>query len=168
MARRIPAALRRALAELGADARLIGADGVDRLASDAGAYALVVRLARDVEVRRGRGRERLAAGWYVYAGSAFGPGGIRARLRRHFRRDKTPRWHVDQLTPAADFIAAVAVTGASECAVMAQLSAARGLVAAMPGFGSSDCAFCVSHLVRLGRAGVGRTRSVPDRAGNRP
>ena len=43
----------------------------------------------------------LAPGCYVYAGSARGPGGIRARVRRHLRPDKTPHWHIDQVTAYA-------------------------------------------------------------------
>ena len=42
------------------------------------------------------GARHFERGYYVYAGSAFAPGGLRARLRRH--RDGGPRhWHIDYL-----------------------------------------------------------------------
>lgn len=40
-------------------------------------------------------------GYYVYVGSAFGPGGVAARVGRHFRREKTLRWHMDYLREVA-------------------------------------------------------------------
>ncbi|MCY4547764.1 MAG: hypothetical protein OXC28_05300 [Defluviicoccus sp.] len=44
-----------------------------------GAYALILRLARETRLDiRTLGRPVLPAGLYLYAGSARGPGGIRA------------------------------------------------------------------------------------------
>lgn len=90
----------------------------------------------------------LPAGWYAYCGSAYGPGGIRARLRRHFRRDKTLHWHVDHLTVLAEPIEALAIAQGSECAIAAHLTRTRLFEPALPGFGSSDCTTCPSHLLR--------------------
>ncbi len=43
-----------------------------------------------------------AAGYYLYVGSAFGSGGLAARLRHHQRRNKPhPHWHVDYLRAQA-------------------------------------------------------------------
>ena len=39
----------------------------------------------------------LHRGWYLYIGSAFDPGGLGARLRRHLRTDKTKYWQLDTL-----------------------------------------------------------------------
>ncbi|SDH56387.1 GIY-YIG nuclease family protein [Roseospirillum parvum] len=91
----------------------------------------------------------LAPGVYWYAGSAYGPGGLRARLGRHLRRDKAIRWHVDRLTvePAVE-VGFLAFPGAGECALVAALLAA-GATVPVPGFGSSDCRICPSHLVCL-------------------
>ena len=36
-------------------------------------------------------------GNYLYIGSAFGPGGIKARLRHHLFSTAAPRWHIDYL-----------------------------------------------------------------------
>lgn len=91
----------------------------------------------------------LAAGRYVYAGSARGPGGIRARVGRHLRRGKRPHWHVDHLTEAAARLQAIAVPGGDECALIGALLAAGGCEVALAGFGSTDCRTCRGHLLRL-------------------
>lgn len=116
------------------------ADGVP---AGPGAYALWLRLAAPLAVRVGRGRGTLEAGDYLYCGSANGPGGLRARLARHMRKEKRAQWHVDQLTAAGEVLGAFIVEGGSECALNAALS---DLPAPLPGFGSSDCPRCVSHL----------------------
>jgi Uri superfamily endonuclease len=115
-----------------------------------GAYALVLRLEEPIRLDRPRtAGTRLTPGWYVYAGSARGPGGIRARLSRHFRREKTLHWHIDQLTVQAADLAALALGGGDECDLVARLSESTALAMAAPGFGSSDCRRCESHLLRF-------------------
>lgn len=110
-----------------------------------GAYVLLVELAGDVAVRLpGRPDVALSAGRYLYCGSARGPGGIKARVGRHMRRDKTVRWHIDQLTSAGRVLGAWVFPNGSECALVAGLSA---LPVPIPGFGSSDCRICPSHLL---------------------
>ncbi|PPD46641.1 MAG: endonuclease III [Methylocystis sp.] len=108
-----------------------------------GAYALWLRLHAPIAVRAGKSTTMLAPGDYLYCGSANGPGGLRARLARHWRREKRAHWHVDQLTVAGDILGAFVVAGGSECALNAALGA---LPNPLPGFGSSDCRRCVSHL----------------------
>ena len=51
-----------------------------------GAYVLVIALREPVAFPLGGIVQQLSAGQYLYAGSAHGPGGIDARVRRHFRR----------------------------------------------------------------------------------
>lgn len=119
----------------------------DALPAAAGAYGLMIRIDRPAEIKR-RGRSwRIPAGWHVYAGSAYGPGGVAARLGRHFREDKPLRWHVDALTTQADALAAFAYEGGAECALVAGLLAQPGFSAPAPGFGSSDCRVCPAHLL---------------------
>ncbi|HDI11006.1 MAG TPA: DUF123 domain-containing protein, partial [Candidatus Acetothermia bacterium] len=49
-----------------------------------GVYVLVVAVERPVKIRVGSlGIVGFAAGTYAYVGSARGPGGIEARVRRH-------------------------------------------------------------------------------------
>ncbi len=116
-----------------------------RLPADPGAYLLLLDLARGLAVRLpGRRETVLAAGRYLYCGSARGPGGIKARVGRHLRRDKVVRWHIDQLTAAGTVRGAWVFPGGSECALVAGLA---HLPMPIPGFGSSDCRVCVSHLL---------------------
>ena len=110
-----------------------------------GAYVLLVELAQDLVVHLPRRPEGgLIVGRYLYCGSARGPGGIKARVSRHMRPDKGPRWHVDRLTAAGRILGAWTFPGGDECALVASLSA---FPAPIPGFGSSDCGTCVSHLL---------------------
>lgn len=120
------------------------------LPAQPGAYALALALPQPVVLARGRLAGLVPAGLYVYAGSARGPGGIAARVRRHIRRDKRIHWHIDALTATAQ-IAAVAVPDGAECAIVARLLAA-GFHPAIAGFGSSDCRTCPSHLLTAGGA----------------
>ena len=93
----------------------------------------------------------LQPGRYLYAGSARGPGGMRARLARHQRADKQTHWHIDRLTLAGTVPGAWIFPGGDECAIVAALS---HLPVPLPGFGSSDCRRCVSHLLAWPR-GIG-------------
>ncbi|MDR2856900.1 MAG: GIY-YIG nuclease family protein [Novosphingobium sp.] len=124
-----------------------------RVAPDAGlpagpgAYALMIRLGRPVDIPWKGGARRFSAGRYIYAGSARGPGGIRARVNRHLRRDKTVHWHVDHLTTVADRIDVLAIEGGTECAIVAALLTSGVCRVVLKGFGSSDCRDCLSHLL---------------------
>jgi len=108
-----------------------------------GAYALWLRLDGPTPVMDGKRAAVLAPGDYLYCGSAHGPGGLRARLARHMRRDKRAHWHIDQLTTVGHVEGAFFVEGGDECALNAALEA---LPIPIEGFGSSDCPRCASHL----------------------
>ena len=128
--------------------------GADTAPTAAGAYALLMRLGAPLEFPW-RGRDaRLGPGWYVYAGSARGPGGIAGRLKHHLRRGKRVHWHVDRLTAAAAEVRPCAWVGGSECAIVSRLAALPGFSLPLPGFGSSDCRCCASHLLRYDEAGI--------------
>lgn len=127
--------------------------------AEKGAYALLIHLAGAVPFARRGTSQLIAPGHYLYAGSANGPGGIRARLRHHLRRDKHPHWHIDQLTIAAARIEALALPGSSECDIIARLGAIPELVPPVAGFGSSDCRVCAAHLLRW----VGQRQALPPR-----
>lgn len=110
---------------------------------DAITYQLVIELAQPCRVSPGRlGAHELAAGRYVYTGSARRH--MAARLRRHLRRDKPLRWHIDWLltVPPAEVVA-IHLDPRPECEVNAATAGDRPI----PGFGASDCrARCGSHL----------------------
>lgn len=113
-----------------------------------GAYALILSLPRPVRFLRKKEQHLLPSGLYLYAGSAWGPGGIRARLKRHFQRQKKLHWHVDQLTTAAETIQALAMDGARECEIIDRLHRLPNFTHPLAKFGSSDCPTCPSHLLR--------------------
>jgi Uri superfamily endonuclease len=114
-----------------------------------GAYLVWLRCDRPVALAGRFAGTVLAPGTYLYFGSARGPGGLRARVQRHLRADKRPRWHLDQLTAAAGVrLAARVWPGGGECAWRRAVQA-RGAAVPVPGFGSSDCRQCPAHLLRL-------------------
>lgn len=91
----------------------------------------------------------IAPGRYAYCGSAYGPGGIAGRVRRHLRRGKRPHWHIDRLTESGEIAWVAAVPNGRECALLRRLLDAPWVAPAAPGFGSSDCRACPTHLVKL-------------------
>jgi len=111
-----------------------------------GTYVLVLSCRSERRIRVGRlGPFRLRPGYYLYVGSAFGPGGLRARIGHHRRRALRPHWHIDYLRRYARLEAVWCAPGVRAehewAAAIAALPGARGA----PGFGSSDCS-CPAHL----------------------
>jgi Uri superfamily endonuclease len=86
-------------------------------------------------------------GFYVYVGSAFGPGGLAKRVGRHARAEKKCRWHIDYLTAVAtlDEVWHTLDDAHWECQWASGLKQIRGATVPLDGFGSSDCR-CPSHL----------------------
>jgi len=100
-----------------------------------------------VRVQVGRWREiEFEAGYYLYVGSAFGPGGVRARVLRHCRSEKPLRWHIDFLRAVASPLGAW-YTHDPIPREHAWAEVLRGMdgLSPMRGFGCSDCK-CESHL----------------------
>lgn len=117
---------------------------------DQGSYILLLQLTAPVaDLAIGRlGRYDFAAGYYLYVGSAFGPGGLPARLAHHQRAHKPrPHWHIDYLRPHAQLVAIWAAPGPErlECRWCRALAAHPALSAPVRGFGSRDTG-CVAHL----------------------
>ncbi len=115
-----------------------------------GAYLLLIDLAAPLALAIPRlGVATLSPGRYAYGGSAYGPGGLRARIGRHLRAEKAQRWHIDRLTAAGQVVAIRAVPGGRECDLVRGLLELPGASVPIPGFGSSDCRVCPAHLVAL-------------------
>ncbi len=113
-----------------------------------GAYLLLLALSQALALPQSALKSaRLRPGCYLYAGSALGPGGIRARVLRHARKGKRRHWHIDHLTEAGTLLAALALPGMGECDVVRSLLALPGVTVPAPGFGSSDCRACPAHLL---------------------
>lgn len=124
-------------------------DPVENLPREGGAYAIVMRLTGWTELPVPKPGARLGPGLYAYFGAAYGPGGPRARVRRHVLGAAKAHWHLDHLCPATTVLAAAVRPGGSECAWTAASLAELEATAPVPGFGSSDCRRCPAHLVRL-------------------
>lgn len=70
------------------------------LPSDKGSYLLILESSSSAVITVGkRGSLTLYPGFYLYIGSALGPGGLRSRVSRHADRDKKRHWHIDYLRP---------------------------------------------------------------------
>jgi Uri superfamily endonuclease len=97
------------------------------------------------------GRFDFAGGNHVYVGSAFGPGGLRARLGRHMRKEKRLHWHIDYLLEEAQLCGIWQAPGVvrRECQWAQALAELVGSQIPVPGFGASDCD-CVAHLYHFG------------------
>ena len=112
-----------------------------------GTYALILASTEAVPIRVGKlGILQLQPGFYVYVGSAHGPGGLRGRLAHHLEPTARPHWHIDYLrahtNPEEVWYAYDRISW--ECRWARCLGLQRGAVP-LTGFGSSDCT-CESHL----------------------
>lgn len=133
---------------------------MDDLPVRPGTYALILRLREEAEIDVGRlGKFVFPAGFYVYVGSARGPGGIRARLGRHLRGVARPHWHIDHLRSAAqvygfgyqvDNLETHSTALPPECGWSQALAALPDAGILAPGFGASDCRMgCQAHLIHF-------------------
>lgn len=115
-----------------------------------GSYLLILHLAENLpQLGVGRlGTFDFTAGYYLYVGSAFGSGGLPARLAYHQRRIKThPHWHIDYLRAHTRLLEAWTVTAPQrmECNWCANLAQAPGVQIPVQKFGSRDTR-CPAHL----------------------
>jgi Uri superfamily endonuclease len=113
-----------------------------------GTYALILLAEKPAQLTVGRlGSLQIATGYYAYAGSAFGPGGLRARLSHHNRITDAPHWHMDYLRPQVDIVEIWYTSDekSREHQWAGHLAAHKRASLPLPGFGASDCA-CRTHL----------------------
>ena len=77
----------------------------ERIGSGPGTYVLILFAARAKSLTIGSlGKYKFPRGYYGYIGSAFGPGGLRARLTHHLKASSKPLWHIDYLRRQAEMI----------------------------------------------------------------
>ena len=114
-----------------------------------GTYALILESASEGLIEIGKlGQLLLQPGYYVYAGSAFGPGGIKARVAHHTRISQRPHWHIDYLRPALllDEVWYSYDSEKHEHRWADTFCRLKGATLPIAGFGASDCS-CKSHLL---------------------
>ena len=123
-------------------------DRVDIEQARPGTYVLVLSSRSTDLVQIGRlGALQLQSGFYVYVGSALGPGGVRARLAHHLKPPRRPHWHIDYLRAhtRVDYIWYRLDTRRLEHLWAEDIRLAEGASVPLVGFGSTDCG-CESHL----------------------
>ena len=114
----------------------------------AGTYILVCQAWQAGAVLAGSlGQLNVRKGYFLYVGSALGPGGLRARLAHHMWPGPKPRWHIDYLRTLVPLRQIWFCYGPERrehdwAGVFREL---EGASIPFPGFGSSDCG-CESHL----------------------
>jgi len=108
--------------------------------AEPGSYILLLHAAQPRRAELGRfGSRQLDIGWYLYVGSAFGPGGLRARLGHHLRASPRPHWHIDYLKAALPVRELWFCRGERlEGEWAAALAAHPWSRVPIPGFGASD------------------------------
>lgn len=113
-----------------------------------GTYGLLLQAQTEQLITIGRlGVMGVRPGWYVYVGSAFGPGGVKGRVGHHLRPQSKPHWHIDYLRQVAPLVEVWYThdpirhehTWASLCQQLPDATIP------LPRFGASDCT-CPSHL----------------------
>ncbi|WAI00115.1 GIY-YIG nuclease family protein [Methanogenium organophilum] len=114
-----------------------------------GIYCLILYTEGAIASVGALGEVVFPAGWYIYVGSALGPGGL-ARVARHirlFHGDSTspPRWHIDYLLTDNQFVLERVISAETterlECTLAQRLG-----YDGVKGFGCSDCR-CTTHLL---------------------
>jgi Uri superfamily endonuclease len=92
----------------------------------------------------------LPTGLYFYVGSAWGPGGLAARVNRHLRGGAVRRWHIDYVREWMQPVAiGLAPREHCECAWVQHLLDFQDARVIVPRFGASDCR-CAAHLLYFG------------------
>lgn len=114
-----------------------------------GTYTLILYAKEPFIVEIGKlGELQGKPGYYLYCGSAFGTGGLTARLNHHCHIAKRPHWHIDYLRKKI----ALSHIWYSHDPIKREHDWAQLLggysTASFPqlDFGSSDCK-CPSHLI---------------------
>ena len=120
-----------------------------KITSPKGAYLLYFLIENGLSFEVGkRGTNFLEPGEYIYAGNAYGPGGIARRVFRHCNPAKKQHWHIDYLTACILPTQVKTFPGGSECELVEGLCA-EGATVPISRFGSSDCYSCPAHLLRV-------------------
>ena len=126
---------------------LVGEPAPKYMNAQPGTYALILRSRLTAKAQVGRwGQLEIVPGYYVYVGSAFGPGGVQARVARHCRKKKPKRWHIDYLR---EFLRPLRAWFSHDPKHLehrwAQAFSNMGGLSPVQGFGCSDCK-CEAHL----------------------
>lgn len=116
----------------------------DQEAKDRGSYILCGFMSKDKTVKiAAMGSINFKRGYYLYTGSAMNS--LSSRLKRHMRRHKTLRWHIDYLIPHLKGLRYIPIRSSESLECVLSMELKRISDGYIPDFGSSDC-YCQSHL----------------------
>lgn len=120
-----------------------------------GTYLLIIELKKPREIEVGKlGVFFFPRGYYTYTGSAMG--GIYQRIKRHFKRKKRLRWHIDYFLRYGK-IREVVISESknkTECEINQKIATIFGRRIIAPGLGAGDCRKgCGSHLLGIRKYG---------------
>lgn len=119
------------------------------MTSQPGTYVLLLHCAVRKTIQVGRlGSLKTQPGYYLYIGSAFGSGGLAARIRHHLQPAARPHWHIDYLRQISclEMCWYTCDPQKREHDWAKVIAALPDALLPMQGFGSSDCN-CLTHLV---------------------
>ena len=121
-----------------------------QLTTASGTYVLFIVVSQAISLEIGSlGEIKFAKGFYIYIGSALGPGGLAKRVQRHLRREKKLFWHIDYLLNSSlteiTAVAWIVDQQKLECSISQEIDELSDLVTTILHFGSSDCK-CTGHL----------------------
>ncbi len=118
-----------------------------------GTYILVLKTTSDQYIRIGKlGVFDFDKGFYAYIGSAFGTGGLAARINHHLHSVANPRWHLDYLRGLMEIEEVWLTNGKSkhEHDWARILGMQEGVHIPVIGFGASDCS-CEAHFFKFSK-----------------
>ena len=73
------------------------------LPDEKGTYVLIASVPQMKRIAIGQlGKFDIVPGFYAYVGSAFGAGGLCARIGHHLESTAAPHWHIDYLLQVAE------------------------------------------------------------------
>ncbi len=124
-----------------------------------GTYALIFSAYRKSQLKIGKlGTLQLKPGFYIYVGSAFGPGGIKARIAHHCKKPARLHWHLDYLASLLKLTEIWYTYDPihREHQWAKTIASTRGASVPLSGFGASDCR-CKSHLFYFDTVPSGRS-----------
>jgi len=116
-----------------------------------GAYLLIIELTKPREIEIGKlGSFLFPRGYYAYSGSAMG--GIYQRIKRHLKREKKLRWHINYFLEFGKIGEVIIFECKTkiECMVNQRVASLFNGKVVAPWFGAGDCREnCKSHLLSI-------------------
>lgn len=108
-------------------------------------YRLFLNIPEDQPITVGKlGTFLFKKGVYIYVGSA--KKNIAHRIKRHLKKEKTNRWHIDYVRAHGDLFSYETFSGLTECDLAKETIQKFNGICPYKKFGSTDC-HCYSHLI---------------------